>query len=74
MKVDLKKNPISMTVKKKKKDFKIRKFTHLERVFVALELAKLSDNTIELVLAHRVTFFFPFPYCNDCTAFCVHQT
>lgn len=57
--------------KKKKKE--TRNYTDLERVFVALELAQLSDDTIELVLAHRVAFFFPFPHGDRCTAFCVHQ-
>lgn len=42
-------------------------------MFVALELAEFADDAVELVLAHRVPFFFPFPYGNDGTAFCVHQ-
>lgn len=49
------------------------KETNLEGVFVPLELAKLTNDAIELVLAHRVPFVFPFPYGNHGAAFWEHQ-
>ena len=45
----------------------------LEGVFVALGLAELAHDAIELVLAYSVAFFFPFPNVNNSAAFCVHQ-
>lgn len=45
----------------------------LQGVFVSLGLAELADDTVELILAHCVAFFFPFPYGNDGATFSVHQ-
>lgn len=39
--------------------------TDLESVMVTPYPSKFSDNTIELVLADLVPFFFPFVYSSD---------
>lgn len=48
--------------------------TNLERVFIALILAKLTNHAIELVLTgESVTFFLPFIDSDDCAAFWIDE-
>ena len=64
--IQISKPQIKRVKKKKERD--------LEGVFVTPELAELTDDAVEIVLANSVAFFFPFPNGDDGAAFCVHQT